>query len=108
MISVTKKYENGKFSFLLCEDGREKCECFFLPMSAEITELSVYCETSEEEKRAAVLSVLGFLENSGKTEAFYVGKGFEDLFSKLGFVAAEGKLSVSLVGYFSCDCNKSK
>ena len=109
MVSVTKRYENGRFSFILRENGREKCECFFSPVTAEISEISVYADITEEEKKAAVLSVLGFLENSGKTLAFYTGKGFEDLFSALGFSKnAEGKYAVSLVGYFSCDCCKSK
>lgn len=109
MVSVTKRYENGKFSFILREDGKEKCECFFSPMTAEISEISVYTDITDEEKKAAVLSVLGFLENSGKTEVFYTGEGFEDLFAMLGFSKnAEGKYSASLVGYFSCDCNGKK
>lgn len=101
MISVTKKYSDGKFSFVLAEDGKEKCECVFNPTTAEITELNVSGAPSEEELRASVLATLGFLENIGKTEAFYVGDGYESLFSALGF--SSGK--VSLIGYFKC-CNK--
>lgn len=97
MISVTKKYSDGKFSFLLEEDGKKKCECFFKPFSAEIETLFAEETASEEERRAAVLAVLSFLENAGKTEAFYFGKEHLSLFSSLGF--KDGKLS--LVGYFT-------
>lgn len=105
MISLTKNYENGRFSFVLSEDGIKKGECFFSPFEAKIYELKAYFDMEREEKRALYLAVLNNLELSGKKEAFFSGSESEDLLSDLGFEKQnDGQYSLCLEGYFDKPC----
>ena len=62
MVSVTKKYSNGRFSFVYSESGEEKGECFFSPQTAEILEIKEYSNLSFQERKTLILAVLNHLE----------------------------------------------
>lgn len=106
MISITKKYSDGKFSFLLSENGEEKGECFFSPFSSEISEIKEYSKLSPNEIKAVIKSVLNHLELSGKSSAFFISDGYEEILGELLFEkGTDGKYSVNLIGYFDKPCN---
>lgn len=105
MVSLVKKYSDGRFSFVLSENNKVKGECFFSPFTAEIFELKEYSSLIYEEKRSLILSVLNNLELSGKDKAFYFGKTNTEIFLDLKFKeSSEGEFFVDLKGYFDKPC----
>ncbi|MBS5737364.1 MAG: hypothetical protein KHW62_05065 [Clostridiales bacterium] len=102
MVSVTKKYSNGRFSFVYSESGEEKGECFFSPQTAEILEIKEYSNLSFQERKTLILAVLNHLELSGKEKAVFRANEDNILLNDLGFILdKENTYSVDLRGYFN-------